>query len=130
MNKQRLDTLLASRGFFDTREKARRAIMAGEVRVGELLIDKPGTRVAEDAAITVKSANRYVGRGGLKLEAALKHFTIDPTGKICLDIGASTGGSPIACSSMAQQRCMPSMLATASSTGRFAVIPVSSCGKN
>lgn len=92
MNKQRLDILLAERGLFGTREKARRAIMAGEVRVGESVVDKPGTRIAEDAAISVKSVNRYVGRGGLKLEAALKHFAIDPTGKICLDIGASTGG--------------------------------------
>ena len=91
-NKQRLDCLLAARGLFDTREKARRAIMAGEVRVGELLVDKPGARVADDVEITVKTANRYVGRGGLKLEAALKHFAIDPTGKVCLDIGASTGG--------------------------------------
>lgn len=66
--------------------------MAGEVRVGELLVDKPGTRVAGDAEIAVKSANRYVGRGGLKMEAALQHFAIDPAGKTCLDIGASTGG--------------------------------------
>ena len=92
MNKQRLDLLLASRGLFETREKARRAIMAGEVRVGELLIDKPGTKVADDAEITVKSTNRYVGRGGLKMEAALQYFGIDPTGMTCLDIGASTGG--------------------------------------
>ena len=92
MTKQRLDILLATRGLFDTREKARRAIMAGEVRVGEEVIDKPGTRVADDAPITVKSASRYVGRGGLKLEGALRHFAIDPTGLICLDIGASTGG--------------------------------------
>jgi 23S rRNA (cytidine1920-2'-O)/16S rRNA (cytidine1409-2'-O)-methyltransferase len=92
VNKQRLDCLLAARGLFDTREKARRAIMAGEVRVGELLVDKPGTRVPDDAAITVKSTNRYVGRGGLKMEAALQHFAIEPTGKTCLDIGASTGG--------------------------------------
>ncbi len=92
VNKQRLDCLLAARGLFDTREKARRAIMAGEVRVGESLVDKPGTRVAEDAAITVKSARRYVGRGGLKLEAALAYFAIDPSGMTCLDIGASTGG--------------------------------------
>lgn len=91
-HKQRLDCLLAARGLFDTREKARRAIMAGEVRVGELLVDKPGTRVADDADITVKTASRYVGRGGLKLEAALRHFAIDPAGMVCLDIGASTGG--------------------------------------
>jgi len=92
INKQRLDILLASRGLFDTREKARRAIMAGEVRVGESVVDKPGTRVADDAEITVKTASRYVGRGGLKMEAALRHFAIDPTGMTCLDIGASTGG--------------------------------------
>lgn len=66
--------------------------MAGEVRAGDQTMDKPGARVAEDAEISVKSANRYVGRGGLKLEAALRHFAIDPAGQICLDIGASTGG--------------------------------------
>jgi 23S rRNA (cytidine1920-2'-O)/16S rRNA (cytidine1409-2'-O)-methyltransferase len=90
--KQRIDCLLVDRGFFETREKARRAVMAGEVRVGEPVVDKPGTRVSEDAAITVKSSSRYVGRGGIKLEAALRHFGIDPTGAVCLDIGASTGG--------------------------------------
>jgi len=92
INKQRIDSLLASRGFFETREKARRAVMAGEVRVGDAVVDKPGTRVADDAAITVKTASRYVGRGGIKLEGALRHFAIDPTGMTCLDIGASTGG--------------------------------------
>lgn len=90
--RQRLDCLLAARGIFETREKARRAVMAGEVRVADSMVDKPGTRVAEDAQITVKSACRYVGRGGIKLETALRHFAIDPTGAICLDIGASTGG--------------------------------------
>ena len=90
--KQRLDQLLVARGYFESREKAQRAIMAGAVTVGEQRVDKAGTRVAEDAAITVKSTERYVGRGGLKLEAALAHFAIDPTGATCLDIGASTGG--------------------------------------
>lgn len=66
--------------------------MAGEVRVGEEREDKPGTRVPDDAEIFVKTASRYVGRGGLKLEGALKHFSIDSTGMTCLDIGASTGG--------------------------------------
>ena len=66
--------------------------MAGAVSVGGQRMDKAGTRIAEDAAITVKSAERYVGRGGLKLEAALAHFAIDPAGATCLDIGASTGG--------------------------------------
>jgi 23S rRNA (cytidine1920-2'-O)/16S rRNA (cytidine1409-2'-O)-methyltransferase len=90
--KQRIDCLLLERGLFETREKAQRAIMAGAVRVGDKVADKPGARVAADVVITVKDKSRYVGRGGLKLEAALKHFGIDPTGKICLDIGASTGG--------------------------------------
>jgi 23S rRNA (cytidine1920-2'-O)/16S rRNA (cytidine1409-2'-O)-methyltransferase len=91
-NKLRLDQLLVARGYFESREKAQRAIMAGGVSIGEQRADKPGTRVAEDAAITVKTAERYVGRGGLKLEAALAHFGLDPTGVTCLDIGASTGG--------------------------------------
>jgi 23S rRNA (cytidine1920-2'-O)/16S rRNA (cytidine1409-2'-O)-methyltransferase len=90
--KERIDTLLVARGFFSSREKAQRAIMAGEVRVGERLIDKAGTRVPVAAEIAVQSAPRYVGRGGLKLEAALRHFEINPAGATCLDIGASTGG--------------------------------------
>ncbi len=90
--KLRLDQLLVARGLFESREKAQRAIMAGAVTVGDHVVDKAGTRVAVDAPITVKSAERYVGRGGLKLEAALAHFAIDPTGATCLDIGASTGG--------------------------------------
>ena len=71
--KQRIDLLLVERGLFASREKAQRAIMAGLVRVGEALADKPGTKVAEDAALSVKQECRYVGRGGLKMEAALKH---------------------------------------------------------
>jgi 23S rRNA (cytidine1920-2'-O)/16S rRNA (cytidine1409-2'-O)-methyltransferase len=90
--KQRLDQLLVARGYFESREKAQRAIMAGAVSIGEQRVDKPGTRVAEGAAVQVKSAERYVGRGGLKLEAALAAFCVDPAGTICLDIGASTGG--------------------------------------
>src|SRR5581483_3824504 len=92
MPKSRLDQLLVARGLFESREKAQRAIMAGEVRVGDHTADKPGTKIAEDAEIFVKSASRYVSRGGLKLEAALAQFGIDPTGATCLDIGASTGG--------------------------------------
>ena len=66
--------------------------MAGGVIVGGHRVDKPGTRVPEDAEISIKKGLRYVGRGGLKLEAALAAFGIDPTGAVCLDIGASTGG--------------------------------------
>jgi 23S rRNA (cytidine1920-2'-O)/16S rRNA (cytidine1409-2'-O)-methyltransferase len=90
--RERLDVLLVARGFFETREKARRAIMAGAVLVAEQRIDKPGTAFPEDAVIRVREAERYVGRGGLKMEGALRAFGIDPTGWTCLDIGASTGG--------------------------------------
>ncbi len=90
--KQRLDVLLHARGFFDSREKARRAVMAGQVLVNDHRIDKPGTPVASDATLLVRETCRYVSRGGLKLEAALTCFKVDPTGRICLDVGASTGG--------------------------------------
>ena len=66
--------------------------MAGEIRIGERIADKPGLSVAADEDIRVKAANPYVSRGGVKLAAALDHFLIEPSGKICLDIGASTGG--------------------------------------
>jgi 23S rRNA (cytidine1920-2'-O)/16S rRNA (cytidine1409-2'-O)-methyltransferase len=81
-----------ARALFASREKAQRAIMAGAVTVNEQRIDKPGTRVPEDAQIAVQAGDRYVGRGGLKMEAALAHFGLSPEGKTCLDIGASTGG--------------------------------------
>ncbi len=90
--KHRLDILLVARGCFASREKAQRAVMAGEVIVAGHRVDKPGAQVAEDAEIVVKEGLRYVSRGGLKLEAALGAFCIDPTGAVCLDIGASTGG--------------------------------------
>lgn len=90
--KQRLDQELVSRGLFESREKALRAIMAGQVRVGEKVVDKASSKVDETSQITVATPDRYVGRGGHKLEGALKHFGINPTGWTCLDIGASTGG--------------------------------------
>lgn len=90
--KQRLDQLLVARELCESREKAQRAIMAGEVMVNERVVDKPGTKVPVDAIISVKAPPRYVGRGGLKLEAALARFAVDPAGRTCLDIGASTGG--------------------------------------
>ena len=92
MPKQRLDLLLVSRGLFPSREKAQRAIMAGEVAVGERTVDKPGSPVADDVVINIRATERYVGRGGLKMEGALQAFALDPTGRVCLDIGASTGG--------------------------------------
>src|SRR5439155_5914546 len=76
---------------FDSREQARRAIMAGDVMVGTRIAAKPSELLEEQAAITVKPTRRYVGRGALKLEAALDHFNIDVKRKAALDIGASTG---------------------------------------
>jgi 23S rRNA (cytidine1920-2'-O)/16S rRNA (cytidine1409-2'-O)-methyltransferase len=90
--KSRLDLLLVDRGFFPSREQAQRAIMAGDVRVGENVVDKASAKVAADAALVVDEAARYVGRGGLKLEGALRHFAISVQGITALDIGASTGG--------------------------------------
>lgn len=92
MPKSRLDQYLVANGFFPDVEKARPAIMAGRVRVGENVADKPGVMVAPDAVVTVSEPPKYVGRGGLKLEHALKHYAINPTGLTCLDVGASTGG--------------------------------------
>ena len=90
--KTRLDCLLVERGLFASREKAQRAILAGEVTVSERTADKPGTQVPADAHVEVRQKERYVSRGGLKLEGALRHFGINPEGRTCLDIGASTGG--------------------------------------
>jgi 23S rRNA (cytidine1920-2'-O)/16S rRNA (cytidine1409-2'-O)-methyltransferase len=92
VSKIRLDCLLVERGFFDSREKAQRAILAGEVSIGGHRSDKPGTRVPSDCALEIQQKNRFVSRGGLKLEAALAHFGVDPAGLVCVDVGASTGG--------------------------------------
>ena len=92
MAKERLDVLLVQRGLCPSREKARRLIMAGAVFSGTARLDKAAHMVPDDAPLEVRAAERYVGRGGLKLEAALRHFGVDPTGRICLDVGASTGG--------------------------------------
>ena len=90
--KLRLDALLVARGLFESREKAQRALMAGGVEVNGRRDAKPGDRVKSDADVVVLAAEKYVSRGGLKLEAALDAFGIDPAGRVCLDIGASTGG--------------------------------------
>jgi 23S rRNA (cytidine1920-2'-O)/16S rRNA (cytidine1409-2'-O)-methyltransferase len=80
------------RGLCDSREQAKRLILAGEVRSGDHVIDKPSTKLAADAPLEVKEKLRYVGRGGLKLEGALEQFGIDPQGWTCIDVGSSTGG--------------------------------------
>ena len=94
MGKERLDVLVIRHGFADAREKAKRLIMAGEIYVDGQKEDKAGMRFDETAEIEYRGNNPlpYVGRGGLKLEKALKVFPVDPAGKICLDCGASTGG--------------------------------------
>ena len=91
--KNRLDKLLVERGLVPSRERAQALILAGRVLVDEQKIEKPGSSVAETAAVRMLGGDlRYVGRGGLKLEAALQHWGIDLKGKFCLDVGASTGG--------------------------------------
>jgi len=92
MKKDRIDSLLVTRGLCDSREQAKRLILAGEVRSGDRIIDKPSTQLLPDAPLEIKERPRFVGRGGLKLEGALDAFKIDPTGWVCMDVGASTGG--------------------------------------
>lgn len=90
----RLDSLIAERGLAPSRTAAAESIRAGKVRIGrggEKAL-KPGQMVAEDVHIELEEGRRYVSRGGLKLEAALDAFAVDPAGRDCLDVGASTGG--------------------------------------
>lgn len=90
--KTRLDLLLVSKGLVETRTKAQALILAGQVEVDGNSNLKAGTAVSPEAVINIKKQNPYVSRGGLKLESALNAFGIDVSGRICLDIGASTGG--------------------------------------
>lgn len=92
-NKTRLDVLLVEQGHMESRQKAQAVIMAGSVFVDGQRVDKPGTAVPNTAQIEVRGhALPYVSRGGLKLEKAMKTFPLTLTGKVCADIGASTGG--------------------------------------
>lgn len=90
--RRRLDVFLVERGFFPTRAKAQAAVMAGQVLVGGKAALKAGEPVGEDASIQIVASCPYVSRGGLKLEAALDAFALDVSGRVCLDVGASTGG--------------------------------------
>lgn len=95
MKGERIDKLLVDRGLASSRSKAQALVMSGVVLVNEQLVAKPSQTFSSDALIRVKgddAATKYVGRGGLKLEAALREFHLDVNGLICLDIGASTGG--------------------------------------
>lgn len=96
MKRERIDKLLVERGLADSRTKAQAMVMAGVVLVDEQRVEKPSHQFDTNSAIRIKGGDdpttRYVGRGGLKLEAALREFQIDVTGFVCLDVGASTGG--------------------------------------
>ncbi|HEX8098069.1 MAG TPA: TlyA family RNA methyltransferase [Pyrinomonadaceae bacterium] len=94
--RERIDRLLVERGLAQSRARAQAMVMAGVILVGEQRVEKPSESFAPDAEIRVKGAGdpaaRYVGRGALKLEAALREFDVNVNGLLCLDVGASTGG--------------------------------------
>ena len=90
--RQRADRLLVERGLFPSRTKAQAAIAAGLVTANAAPVRKASEEIAVDAALSATPAHPYVSRGGVKLAAALDHFKFDPQGRICLDVGASTGG--------------------------------------
>ena len=94
MQRERIDKLLVDRGLADSRTKAQALVMAGAVLVDEQLVRKPSETFHSEANIRIKAdaTARYVSRGGVKLEAALREFQIDVSGQVCLDVGASTGG--------------------------------------
>ena len=91
--RERLDKLLVDRGLVKSRERAKALIMEGKVVVGGVVVSKAGSMVDAGGALVLKEREMpYVGRGGLKLEAALRHFNIDPRGMVAMDVGCSTGG--------------------------------------
>jgi len=90
--KRRIDQLLTERGLAESRHKAQALLLAGQILVDEQKVEKPGRMVEEDAAIRVLGQMRYASRAGVKLEAALDHFSISVEGLVCADLGASTGG--------------------------------------
>ncbi|MBN1530979.1 MAG: TlyA family rRNA (cytidine-2'-O)-methyltransferase, partial [Thermoleophilaceae bacterium] len=92
MQKVRLDSLLADRGLFESRSRAAAAVMAGDVLVGDRPAGKPGELVAEDASVSVARPPQFVSRGGRKLANALDELEVPVEGRLCLDVGASTGG--------------------------------------
>lgn len=92
MTKQRADRLLVARGIFESRARAQAAIAAGLVRADGAPVRKASEAIAAEALISAEAEHPYVSRGGVKLAAALEHFGLDPSGHVCLDVGASTGG--------------------------------------
>jgi len=91
-NRQRADQLLVSRGLFESRARAQAAIEAGLVTADGVQVKKAAQLLSTEARVQAEPAHPYVSRGGVKLSHALEHFCFDPAGKICLDVGASTGG--------------------------------------
>ncbi len=92
MPKKRIDLLLVERGLTESRALAQRLVMAGQVRAAGEVVQKPSSLVPEDAQVEIDRGPRYVSRGGEKLEAAIAAFKINVKGKVCADVGASTGG--------------------------------------
>jgi 23S rRNA (cytidine1920-2'-O)/16S rRNA (cytidine1409-2'-O)-methyltransferase len=92
MPKMRADQLLVTRGLFESRARAQAAIEAGLVIADGKPVKKPAQELRAEAELVAKPAHPYVSRGGVKLASALAHFGFDPNGKICVDVGASTGG--------------------------------------
>ncbi|HMP76263.1 MAG TPA: TlyA family RNA methyltransferase [Kiritimatiellia bacterium] len=92
MTRIRLDQLVVQRGLAESREKAQRLILAGKVRVDGQPAGKPGHAIGEETEITIEAPERFVSRGGEKLEAAFVHWQLSVDGETCLDVGASTGG--------------------------------------
>jgi 23S rRNA (cytidine1920-2'-O)/16S rRNA (cytidine1409-2'-O)-methyltransferase len=90
--RQRADRLLVERGLFESRAKAQAAIEAGLVIANDVVVRKASEEIAIDARLSASAAHPYVSRGGVKLAAALHHFKVDARGRVCLDVGASTGG--------------------------------------
>ena len=121
--KKRLDVLLVERGLAASREKAKAMIMAGEVLVDNEREDKAGSMFPEEVEIVLKGKPLpYVSRGGLKLEKAMKNFNLTLDGKVCMDVGASTGGFTDCMLQNGAVKYIPWMSATASSTGSCGTI--------
>ena len=123
MKKVRLDQLVYELGFTDSRERAKTTVMSGLVFVNGQRADKPGMPVAPDAKIEVHGdALPFVSRGGFKLDKALKVFPVDPSGKVCIDCGASTGGFTDVRFSTERPRCTRSTSVTVSLRGSCATM--------
>ncbi|MBM3791181.1 MAG: TlyA family RNA methyltransferase, partial [Acidobacteria bacterium] len=90
--RKRIDQVLMERGLADSRQKAQALLLAGQVLADGQKVEKPGQRIPADAEIRILEGLPYVSRGGLKLRAALEHFGIPVRGRVCADLGASTGG--------------------------------------